>query len=151
MGKILQPPYIVTLVQRMPDSGVKIISIYFSWDKDDSIEYLTSRTGSSRQEASDSVTRIITFPGQACAPLYGYLKIKQLRTLAEMRLKHEFDVAKFHDVILSAGPMPLSILEDEVERWLGRNNGARMHSSQFRLLISCLWLIVYQNANPFFV
>ena len=29
----------------------------------------------------------------------------------------EFDLTEFHDVVLSGGPRPLSLLEQDVERW----------------------------------
>ena len=110
----------------------------FSWEKDEAVEYLTTRTGCDYQEALDSVTRIITLPGQACAPLYGYLKIKQLRELAENVLGLQFDVTTFHDVILGAGPMPLDILEDEIRRWL-TGNCAPTFSSHVIFMVQIVW------------
>ena len=119
-----------------------ILFIFFSsWEKDEAVEYLTTRTGCDYQEALDSVTRIITLPGQACAPLYGYLKIKQLRELAETRLGVQFDVRAFHDVILSAGPMPLSILEDEIQRWLN-GNAAPPFSSHVIVIMLIVWIVM---------
>jgi len=33
-----------------------------------------------------------------------------------------FDIREFHDVILRNGPLPLSLLEREVDRWLQQAN-----------------------------
>jgi uncharacterized protein (DUF885 family) len=48
----------------------------------------------------------------------GDLKIKELRRRAEAALGQEFDVREFHDQILRHGPLPLSILEDQVQLWI---------------------------------
>ena len=42
-------------------------------------------TGLGTLDAEKEVDQIITLPGQACAAIYGYMKIKGLRKLAEQR------------------------------------------------------------------
>ena len=40
-----------------------------------------------------------------------------LRTRSQMVLGEDFSLREFHNVVLSGGPRPLSLLEDDVERW----------------------------------
>jgi uncharacterized protein (DUF885 family) len=55
-------------------------------------------------------------PGQATAYLIGKLKIMELREEARRALGEDFDIRAFHDEVLKDGPVPLSILEQKIER-----------------------------------
>ena len=46
------------------------------------------------------------------------IKIVELREDARQRLGDAFDIRDFHDVILKDGPVPLQILEENVEAWI---------------------------------
>jgi uncharacterized protein (DUF885 family) len=48
------------------------------------------------------------------------LKIIELREKAHAQLGSKFDIRAFHDEVLSAGPMPLDMLQKRVEDWLAR-------------------------------
>jgi uncharacterized protein (DUF885 family) len=50
----------------------------------------------------------------------GQLKIIELREKAHAQLGAKFDIRSFHDEVLSAGPMPLDMLQKRVEDWLAR-------------------------------
>jgi uncharacterized protein (DUF885 family) len=62
-------------------------------------------------------------PGQATAYMIGKLKILELRETARKTLGDDFDIRDFHDEILKDGPVPLSILEDKIDRWVARQSG----------------------------
>ena len=77
-----------------------------------------------RQQAIDygiepsEVERYVVNPGQACAYMLGQLKIVELREKARAALGPRFSVQQFHNVVLRAGSVPLTILEAEVDRYI---------------------------------
>ena len=48
----------------------------------------------------------------------GQLAILAMRERARQRLGDKFDLREFHDVVLSDGAVPLSILEKLVDQWV---------------------------------
>jgi uncharacterized protein (DUF885 family) len=90
----------------------------FGWPRDEAIEFMISNTALSRLNITNEVDRYISWPGQACAYKVGELKIRQLRQRAEERLGERFDLRAFHDVVLGAGSVPLTILEKRVDYWI---------------------------------
>src|SRR5713101_1977407 len=56
--------------------------------------------------------------GQALAYKVGQMKILELQATARQALGPKFDIREFHDVVLSTGAVPLSVLERVVQRWL---------------------------------
>ena len=60
----------------------------------------------------------MAIPGQALAYKVGQLKIRAIRDKAEARLGDRFDVKAFHTEVLKDGAMPLSMLEEKIDRWV---------------------------------
>ena len=48
-------------------------------------------------------------------------KILELRERAKRELGEEFDIRKFHEVVLTIGPVPLTVLEDLVNEWIAKS------------------------------
>lgn len=88
------------------------------WTRDQVIEYLASNTALSIHEVTTETDRYISWPGQALAYKMGELKIRELRSEAEEALGERFDVREFHDVILSSGTVPLTVMEDKVRAYV---------------------------------
>jgi uncharacterized protein (DUF885 family) len=57
-------------------------------------------------------------PGQALAYKIGQMKFLALKRKAQEELAHEFDVRKFHDVVLGEGALPLNELDALVEDYI---------------------------------
>jgi uncharacterized protein (DUF885 family) len=88
------------------------------WTRQQAIDYMATRTALPLHEVETEVDRYISWPGQALAYKLGELKIKELRKRAETALGPRFDLREFHDVVLGAGAVPLSVLEGNVDRWI---------------------------------
>jgi uncharacterized protein (DUF885 family) len=95
------------------DSGLHLKQ----WTRTEAIEYLNSNTASSEENNERAVDRYLAVPGQATAFKIGMQVIIDLRSDAEQRLGSEFDLAAFHALILENGPLPLSLLREEVKGW----------------------------------
>ena len=97
------------------DTGIH----YLGWTREQAIEFMSENTALSRHNIVAEVDRYISWPGQALAYKMGELKIRELRTLAEKELGSEFDIRDFHDLVLGSGAVPLTVLEDNILRYLG--------------------------------
>lgn len=91
------------------------------WSREKAISYMLENTGLSEIEATAEVERYIVWPGQACSYKIGQLKILELRERARLRLGENFDIKKFHNVLLSQGALPLDILERNVDEWIANS------------------------------
>ncbi len=93
------------------------------WTRRQALDFLASNTALSLHEVQTETDRYISWPGQALAYKIGELKIKELRRKAEAALGPKFDVREFHDVILLNGPVPLGVLEQQVDAYIERAGG----------------------------
>ena len=94
------------------------------WTREQAIAYMMQHTALSRANIEAEVNRYITWPGQATAYKVGELRIRELRERAERRLGARFTLRAFHDAVLEHGPVPLEVLEAQVERWIASQEGA---------------------------
>ncbi|MCQ8278566.1 DUF885 family protein [Acetobacteraceae bacterium KSS8] len=89
-----------------------------NWSRDQAVAYLRENTALAEKNIQNEVDRYIAWPGQALGYKIGQLRISALRAEAETRLGPNFDLRRFHDVILVQGAMPLSILSQQVQTWI---------------------------------
>ena len=97
------------------------------WSRDQMIEYFHKYTAMDEPNIQTEVDRYIGWPGQALAYKLGQLEILKLRDEARQRLGDKFDIRAFHDEVLGNGPLPLDVLQTEVERWIAEQNGVNAH------------------------
>lgn len=80
--------------------------------------------GWTRQQAIDygiapsEVERYVVLPGQACSYMIGQLKIVELRERARNALGSAFSIQEFHNTVLTAGVVPLTMLEAIVDAYI---------------------------------
>lgn len=94
------------------------------WSREEAIQYLTDNTPNPEGDIEKAIERYITTPGQATAYMIGKLKIMELRERARGELGDDFDIRGFHDAILTSGPVPLSIMEENVMAWVEEQRGS---------------------------
>ncbi len=97
------------------DTGINA----FGWTRDDGIQYLEAHTRVSEARAAVPVDRYPVWPAQGLSYALGRLEIRRLRSLAEQAFGSKFDVKAFHDRLLQDGAIPLPMLREQIERWLG--------------------------------
>ena len=88
------------------------------WSRQDVLDFMYENSAVKEARAVAEAERFMAIPGQALAYKIGQLKIREIRNDAEARLGDRFDVAEFHTQVLMDGPMPLSMLEDKIDRWV---------------------------------
>ena len=88
------------------------------WTREQSIAYMLSHSGMSKTDATAEVERYIAIPSQATAYKVGALTIQRLRKKATAELGPKFDIREFHAQVLDSGALPLSILEQKIDRWI---------------------------------
>ncbi|WP_409433695.1 DUF885 domain-containing protein [Litorimonas sp. RW-G-Af-16] len=93
------------------------------WTREEAIKYLTDNTPNPEGDCIKAIERYIVMPGQATAYKIGMNKIVELREQAKAELGDAFDLGDYHDVILASGPVPLNIMEENVEQYIARVKG----------------------------
>ena len=88
------------------------------WTREEGIKYYVDNTPNAESDAVKMVERHIVMPSQATAYKIGMLKIIELREKAKKALVEKFDIKKFHDVVLTNGPLPLDVLENLVDKYI---------------------------------
>ena len=91
---------------------------YKKWTREKAMEYMKKTTGMSDTEVRVEIERYIVWPAQATSYKMGMLKILELRDRAMNKMGDEFDLKKFHSLVLNQGIVPLFILEDLIDEWI---------------------------------
>ncbi|MDB5697224.1 MAG: hypothetical protein JWN69_28, partial [Alphaproteobacteria bacterium] len=106
-------------IRLVVDSGLH----HGRWTREQAIKYVEDNSADAPGGIVKAIERYIVYPGQATAYMVGKLKIEQLRDRAKAALGDRFDIKGFHDVVLLSGPVPLDILERNVDAWIARQRG----------------------------
>jgi uncharacterized protein (DUF885 family) len=84
------------------------------WTRQEAINYILANQPGDEASAQRDIDRYLVMPGQATAYLIGQIEILRLREAARTRLGSRFTLAKFHDVVLGNGSVPLDVLGELV-------------------------------------
>ncbi|RTR39110.1 DUF885 domain-containing protein [Shewanella canadensis] len=90
------------------------------WTREESINYYVENTPNAESDAIKMVERHVVMPSQATAYKIGMLKILELREKAKHALGNKFDIRDFHTLVLQNGPLPLDVLEEQIDQWVSR-------------------------------
>lgn len=89
------------------------------WSRDRAIAYMTTHTALAANNIANEIDRYIGMPGQALAYKTGQLEMLRLRAEAEASLGSRFDIRGFHDVLVGSGAVPLTVMGELVDAWVG--------------------------------
>lgn len=101
-------------VRLVVDTGIH----HKKWTREEAIDYMVENTGKNQSEISIEIDRYIVMLGQACAYKIGMMEILKLREHAQTELGDRFDLREFHEVVLKNGAVPLTILEEIVQKYI---------------------------------
>jgi uncharacterized protein (DUF885 family) len=88
------------------------------WSREQAESCLRDNTALPETSVVRETQRYIAWPAQALAYKIGELQFLAERQRAEQALGSRFDIRAFHDAVLDDGPMPLSILHEQIGRWI---------------------------------
>jgi uncharacterized protein (DUF885 family) len=88
------------------------------WSREKAVATLSGIDGDPPAYAGQEIERYAVNPGQACSYMVGKITILRLREKAKVALGPRFDIRQFHDAVLLAGSMPLTVLENVVDSYI---------------------------------
>ena len=92
------------------DTGLHI----YDWDINRATDFFSRNTGFSRGFAQNQIYRYLVWPGQAASYYTGYMELKSILNREKTRLGEDFNYGDFHRKLLANGPMPLTLLKNEI-------------------------------------
>ncbi|MBS1594874.1 MAG: DUF885 domain-containing protein [Bacteroidetes bacterium] len=95
------------------------------WTREQAINYFLTNTANTEADCKSEIERYFIWPGQATGYKVGMLKIMELRKKAESELGDKFDIRQFHDVVLMNGAVPLTVLEELVNKYIEKTKGEK--------------------------
>ena len=84
--------------------------------REEAIAYMMQNEPIEEQAATAEIERYMADPAQALSYKIGALKLKELRDKYAQQLGAKFDIREFHKQVLNSGCLPLSVLEDKLDR-----------------------------------
>jgi len=94
------------------------------WTRAQAQEYMRHNTALTEVNIRAEIDRYLQWPGQATSYKVGEIKIRALRARAEQSLGERFDLREFHDMLLGAGTLPLTLAEQRVDAWIAARKDA---------------------------
>ncbi len=88
------------------------------WTKAQAVAFMKDNSALTDANIDAEVNRYISWPGQALGYKLGELRIRALRAKAEKALGPKFDLRGFHDAVLGQGPVPLDVLDTQIDAWI---------------------------------
>jgi uncharacterized protein (DUF885 family) len=94
------------------------------WTRDQVIAFFRANSTEDEPMIQSETDRYIAWPGQCLSYKIGQLKFRELRDRAQKELGPKFDLRTFHDEMLSAGALPLDLLDQRTNEWIAAQKAA---------------------------
>ncbi len=107
-------------IRLVVDSGMHAMK----WSREKAIGYFADNAGDPESAVATEVERYCVWPGQACSYMLGKLEFLEQRERAKKVLGAKFDIRKFHDAMLLAGAVPLSLMSELADSYIASARGA---------------------------
>lgn len=85
------------------------------WTREQAVHWFATTNGSPIDYVKSEVDRYCAWPGQACGYMVGQTEINRLRRKTEAALGNRHDVRLFHDAVVKAGGVPMTVLEQLID------------------------------------
>ena len=85
--------------------------------REQAIAYMMENEAIDEHGATAEIERYMALPGQALSYKIGALKIWELRNKYTKQLGDKFNIGEFHKQVLNSGCLPLSVLEEKLDKW----------------------------------
>ena len=95
------------------------------WSREKTLNWLAAATGAPRPALASEVDRYCVLPGQACGYKVGHREIVRLRAKAQAALEQRYDLRDFNDAVITAGPVPLTVLAAAIDAYITSKAGPR--------------------------
>lgn len=102
------------------DTGIHSLG----WSFDAAAQFNEDNVGWTNAQSQGAAARYSVWPGQATAYMVGMLSILSERQRAMDILGQDFDLIAFHRALLTAGAVPLTLLDDVVDRYIAEIQAA---------------------------
>lgn len=102
---------LVRSVRVVLDVGIN----YFGWNKAKAIEVWKQNIPNQDSIAEREVDRMFRWPAQVLAYKVGERKFLELRERLKLKQNEDFDLRKFHTLVLERGSIPLTVLDEIIE------------------------------------
>jgi uncharacterized protein (DUF885 family) len=96
------------------DTGIHALG----WGRERAVAYMLENSPMREPHARAEIDRYIAGPGQALAYMLGRIEIQRIRREAEEALGDRFQIAAFHDMVLTSGCVPLETLDRMAQEWV---------------------------------
>lgn len=106
--------YMFRAARLVADTGLH----HYRWTREKGIQYYNETLGTPEPSNITEIERYCVWPGQATSYMVGQTSWVRIREKAKATLGSKFDLRGFHDTALSAGAMPISVLESVIDRWV---------------------------------
>jgi uncharacterized protein (DUF885 family) len=88
------------------------------WTREQAIQSMAEATGGGGSGTITEIERYCVIPGQACSYMVGRQAINRMRDGARSTLAARFDLKGFHDTLLAAGAVPLTVADNLITEWV---------------------------------